>query len=68
MFGMGLTLSADDFKELLRRPLHVLIGVLIQYTVMPLLAFGLAYGLALPEIAVGVILVGCCPGEQHQTS
>ncbi|MFB6497007.1 bile acid:sodium symporter family protein [Bacillus haynesii] len=63
MFGMGLTLSADDFKELLRRPLHVLIGVLIQYTVMPLLAFGLAYGLGLPpEIAVGVILVGCCPG------
>ncbi|TWK09660.1 Pantothenate precursors transporter PanS [Bacillus licheniformis] len=56
-------MSADDFKELLRRPLHVLIGVLIQYTVMPLLAFGLAYGLALPpEIAVGVILVGCCPG------
>lgn len=48
MFGMGLTLSADDFKELLRRLLHVLIGVLIQYTVMPLLAFGLAYGLALP--------------------
>ncbi|MEC1473011.1 bile acid:sodium symporter family protein [Bacillus haynesii] len=63
MFGMGLTLSADDFKELLRRPLHVLIGVVIQYTVMPLLAFGLAYGLGLPpEIAVGVILVGCCPG------
>ena len=63
MFGMGLTLSADDFKELLRRPLHVLIGVLVQYTVMPLLAFGLAYGLGLPsEIAVGVILVGCCPG------
>lgn len=63
MFGMGLTLSADDFKELLRRPLQVLIGVLVQYTIMPLTAFGLAYGLNLPsEIAVGVILVGCCPG------
>ncbi|MGE6629748.1 bile acid:sodium symporter family protein [Bacillus sp. NPDC077027] len=63
MFGMGLTLSAEDFKELFRKPLHVLIGVVAQYTCMPLIAFILAYGLKLPaEIAVGVILVGCCPG------
>ncbi|KKB74971.1 MULTISPECIES: bile acid:sodium symporter family transporter [Bacillus] len=63
MFGMGLTLSADDFKELLRKPLHVVIGVIVQFTVMPLTAVALAYGLNLPpDIAVGVILVGCCPG------
>ena len=63
MFGMGLTLSGEDFKELFRKPLYVLIGVLAQYTLMPLIAFLLAYGLRLPsEIAVGVILVGCCPG------
>ncbi|MCC8351707.1 bile acid:sodium symporter family transporter [Bacillus sp. AF23] len=63
MFGMGLTLQTDDFKELLRKPLYVIIGVIAQYTIMPLVAFGLAYGLHLPsEIAVGVILVGCCPG------
>ncbi|MDA7027798.1 bile acid:sodium symporter family protein [Bacillus sp. CLL-7-23] len=63
MFGMGLTLTANDFRELFRKPLHVLIGVFLQYTIMPLTAFGLAYGLRLPsEIAVGVILVGCCPG------
>ncbi|OJT59158.1 bile acid:sodium symporter family protein [Bacillus altitudinis] len=63
MFGMGLTLSSEDFKELFRKPLYVLIGVLAQYTLMPLIAFLLAYGLHLPsEIAVGVILVGCCPG------
>lgn len=63
MFGMGLTLQADDFKELIRKPLNVLIGVIAQYTIMPLVAVGLAYGLRLPaEIAVGVILVGCCPG------
>lgn len=63
MFGMGLTLSGEDFKELFRKPLYVLIGVLAQYTFMPLIAFLLAYGLRLPsEIAVGVILVGCCPG------
>ncbi|MBD5026824.1 bile acid:sodium symporter family protein, partial [Xanthomonas citri pv. citri] len=63
MFGMGLTLQADDFKELIRKPWHVIIGVIVQYTIMPLVAFGLSFGLHLPaEIAVGVILVGCCPG------
>ncbi len=64
MFGMGLTLQADDFKESLRKPWHVIIGVIAQYTIMPLVAFGLAFGLHLPaEIAVGVILVGCRPGN-----
>ncbi|KUP42259.1 bile acid:sodium symporter family transporter [Bacillus halotolerans] len=63
MFRMGLTLQTDDFKELIRKPLYVIIGVIAQYTIMPLVAFSLAYGLHLPsEIAVGVILVGCCPG------
>jgi BASS family bile acid:Na+ symporter len=63
MFGMGLTLSKDDFKEVGKRPLDVAIGVLGQFIIMPALAWGLAKGLQLPpEIAVGVILVGCCPG------
>lgn len=63
MFGMGLTLSAADFREVLRRPRDVLLGVLAQYTIMPLWAFALAKGLRLPpEVAVGVILVGSCPG------
>ena len=63
MFGMGLTLSKDDFREVFRRPLDVLIGVLGQFIIMPGLAWVLCKLLALPqEIAVGVILVGCCPG------
>ncbi|QOT00294.1 bile acid:sodium symporter family protein [Brevibacterium sp. JNUCC-42] len=62
MFGMGLTISASDFKEVFRRPKDVALGVVGHYLVMPLLAFLLAYFLDLPpEIAVGVILVGCCP-------
>lgn len=62
MFGMGLTISASDFKEVFRRPKDVALGVVLHYLVMPLLAFLLAYFLDLPpEIAVGVILVGCCP-------
>ncbi|PLR76307.1 sodium transporter [Bacillus sp. V3-13] len=63
MFGMGLTLSGSDFKEVFKRPKDVLIGVFGQFLIMPLLAFVLAKALQLPpEIAVGVILVGCCPG------
>lgn len=63
MFGMGLTLSLDDFKGIVKAPKSVFIGVLAQYSIMPLLAFGLATLFQLPpEVAVGVILVGCCPG------
>ncbi|PLT33109.1 bile acid:sodium symporter family protein [Bacillus sp. V5-8f] len=63
MFGMGLTISANDFKEVLKRPKDVAVGVVGQFVIMPSLAFILAKALQLPpEIAVGVILVGCCPG------
>ncbi len=63
MFGMGLTLSVNDFKAVFKAPKSVLIASLAQFTIMPLLAFGLATLFNLePEVAVGVILVGCCPG------
>ena len=63
MFGMGLTLSPADFKIVLSRPKDILIGCLTQFTVMPLLALGLTWAFSLPkELAIGVILVGCCPG------
>ena len=63
MFGMGLTLSSHDFRIVLSRPKDILIGCLAQFTVMPLLAWLLTWILALPkELALGVILVGCCPG------
>lgn len=63
MFGMGLTLSLKDFKLVFSQPKAVVIGVVGQFVIMPGLAFALAKGLNLaPEIAVGVILVGCCPG------
>ena len=63
MFGMGLTISPADFKEVLTRPKDVLIGVVGQFLIMPTLAFLLVKLFDLPpEIAVGVILVGCCPG------
>ena len=63
MFGMGMTLKLDDFKLIVKYPKGVIIGIVSQFVIMPLLAFTLAkvFNLA-PEIAVGVILVGCCPG------
>src|SRR5699024_67315 len=63
MFGMGLTLTLSDFKSVFQVSKSVLMCVLAQFTIMPLLAFGLATVFQLPpEVAVGVILVGCCPG------
>ena len=63
MFGMGLTIRMEDFKVVFSRPKEVLIGFVSQYTIMPLIAWILCMILKLPtELALGVILVGCCPG------
>ncbi len=63
MFGMGLTLKPTDFKVVFSRPKDVIIGCISQFTIMPLLAFILTKVFNLPaELAVGVILVGTCPG------
>lgn len=63
MFGMGLTIKMGDFQVVFSRPKEVIIGCIAQYTVMPLAAWLLAVVLQLPEdLAIGVILVGCCPG------
>ena len=63
MFGMGMTMTVADFKGVMQSPKAVLIGVAAQFMVMPGLAYALCKIFALPpQIAVGVILVGCCPG------
>lgn len=63
MFSMGLTLTTEDFKILAQRPLDICIGAAAQYLIMPFLAFGISKVLHLPDaIALGLILVGCCPG------
>lgn len=63
MFGMGLTLSLDDFREVARRPVEVGIGVASQFVIMPAIAVILTKVIPMsPEVAAGVILVGCCPG------
>lgn len=63
MFGMGMTINANDFKNILKHPKDVFIGCLAQFLVMPLISYLLAVTFNLPTpIAIGVILVGCCPG------
>jgi len=63
MFGMGLTLNLHDFKIVFSRPKDVIIGCLAQFTIMPLLAWTLSRAFQLDEaLALGVVLVGCCPG------
>ena len=63
MFGMGLTLKASDFKIVFSHPKDVVVGCLAQFTIMPILAFILTKLFRLsPDLAIGVILVGTCPG------
>jgi BASS family bile acid:Na+ symporter len=63
MLGMGITLGVDDFRRVARMPAAVAAGVAAQYLIMPLMGWVAAQLFALPTaFAVGVILVGCCPG------
>ena len=63
MFAMGLTLTPADFARVAKRPWVIGLGVLLQYTVMPLAAFAIGIALALPpELLVGLVLLGACPG------
>lgn len=63
MLGMGLSLTFADFERIGRRPAAVLTGVLLQFTIMPMLGYVVAQALN-PEtpLVVGLILVSCCPG------
>lgn len=62
MFGMGTTMNPTDFEAVIKSPKSVAIGLICQFTIMPLLGFTLATGFGFePEIAAGVILIGCSP-------
>ncbi|MEC5126696.1 bile acid:sodium symporter family protein [Verrucomicrobiales bacterium BCK34] len=66
MLGMGLTLKFSDFRNVLKMPRAGVIGVVCQFVIMPLLGWGVGKMLNLaeidPSLAVGLILVACCPG------
>ena len=63
MLSMGLTLDFDDFSRVLKIPKSILLGVVLQYTIMPGLGYALALAFNLPiDFVIGLILVACCPG------
>lgn len=63
MFGMGMATKVEDFKVVFSRPADIAIGCVAQFTIMPALAWALSRLFGLDEaLALGVILVGCCPG------
>jgi len=63
MFAMGMTLSIEDFKRVLKSPRVIGLGLFLQYGLMPLLAFIIGLLLALPTaLMAGLILLGTCPG------
>ena len=63
MFGMGLTLQLSDFSYVLQMPRLIFLGIVLQYTIMPLTAVALSSIMKLdPVLTAGMILVGTCPG------
>jgi BASS family bile acid:Na+ symporter len=62
MFGMGSQMSLNDFAGVIKMPKGVIIGVGLQFLIMPLVAVAISMIFSFPpEIAAGIILVGCVP-------
>jgi BASS family bile acid:Na+ symporter len=62
MFGMGTTMTYDDFLGVIKMPKAVIVGLVCQFTIMPFIGFAIANSFSFPpEVAAGVILVGCSP-------
>ena len=63
MFGMGTTMSLQDFYGVIKMPKGVFIGLLCQFSIMPVVGYSLSVFFYFPpEIAAGIILIGSCPG------
>lgn len=63
MFGMGTQLSLKDFTWVIKKPRGVLVGLICQFSIMPIVGISLALSFGFPaEIAAGVVLIGSCPG------
>jgi bile acid:Na+ symporter, BASS family len=62
MFGVGTTMGYKDFGEIIRSPKAVIIGIICQFSIMPVVGFTIANTFSFPpEIAAGIILIGCVP-------
>lgn len=63
MFGIALSLTPEDFRRIARQPLGPLVGMIAQFVLLPALTCLLTWLVPMPsEIALGLLLVSCCPG------
>ena len=63
MFGIGLVLQTEDYRNILKLPLAVLFGTLCQFTIMPLLSLAIGLLLRLPDMVIlGLVITGAAPG------
>jgi len=68
MFGIGAALEPEDFKRIVRKPAIVLVGMCVQYIVVPAAAYAIVKAFQLePAIAVGVILTASAPGAMSSS-
>ncbi len=61
-FGMGLGLEADNFRKIIVAPKGIVLGSMGQLILLPLIALVLAFFAVSPAVAVGILLIGVCPG------
>ncbi|WP_077034274.1 bile acid:sodium symporter family protein [Pelomonas sp. KK5] len=62
MFGIALDTKPEDFRRVLKMPLAMAAGIAAQFLLLPAITFVLTLVLKpLPSIALGMILVACCP-------
>ncbi|WJG10281.1 bile acid:sodium symporter family protein [Aliiglaciecola sp. LCG003] len=63
MFGIALSLTTADFKRIVSKPKGPMVGLAAQFILLPALTCGLTWLIPMPsEVALGLILVSCCPG------
>ena len=63
MIGMGLSLTIEDFRNIVIYPRSLIIGLFCQMILLPVIAFSIAYFADMPpELEVGIIIIAACPG------
>lgn len=63
MFGMGMSLTLDDFRNIFLQPRAVITGLIAQMILLPVVAIGLAEVSGLDaSLQVGIVLIAACPG------
>src|SRR5690606_1584566 len=68
MFGMGTSMSMNDFAAVAKMPKGVVVGLACQFTIMPVLGYPRARLTPVaPQMAAILILIGCSPGRMAST-